>query len=184
MLEDALKRSDSGQSKDVGWRRTSVREGEPGIQRTSLDRPNATEYSSLPTEVISPPNSASPPPSSDNRFFKFKFSMAPNTRPGTPPQNIPHHLNSPSMPSLSSLRSKEVEELTTELEKERAARKALAKEKSDLEDELESLSQALFEEVRIRVFDKVVIIDIVPRQTTWSQPKEGCGRKRRMSSKN
>lgn len=151
MLEDALKRSDSGQSKDVGWRRTSVREGEPGTQRTSLDRSNTTtEYSSLPTtEMISPPNSATPPPSSDNRFFKFKFSsMSSNTRPGTPTQSIIAHLNSPSMPSLSSLRSKELEELTTELEKEKTARKAIAKEKTDLEDELESLSQALFEEVR------------------------------------
>ena len=146
MLEDALKRSDSGQSKDVGWRRTNVREGEPcTTQRSSLDRSNSTEYSSLSTEM-SPPNSATPPQSSDNRFFKFKFStMSPNTRPGTP---ITHHLNSPSMPSLSSLRSKEVEELTAELEKEKAARKAIAKEKTDLEDELESLSQALFEEVR------------------------------------
>lgn len=158
MLEDALKRSDSGQSKDVGWRRTNVREGETGNQRTSLDRSNSTEYSALPTEM-SPPNSATPPTSSDNRFFKFKFSsMSPNTRPGTPTQTITsHHLNSPSMPSLSSLRSKELEELTAELEKERAARKALAKEKSDLEDELESLSQALFEEVRISVFDSSYI---------------------------
>ena len=153
MLEDALKRSDSGQSKDVGWRRTNVREGEPGTPRISLDRSNSTEYTSLPTEM-SPPNSATPPPSSDNRFFKFKFSsMSPSTRPGTPTQSmITHHLNSPSMPSLSSLRSKEVEELTVELEKERAARKAIAKEKADLEDELESLSQALFEEVRYKVF--------------------------------
>ena len=149
MLEDALKRSDSGQSKDVGWRRTNVREGESGTQRTSLDRSNSTEYSSLPIEM-SPPNSATPPPSSDNQFFKFEFSsMSPSTRPGTPTQSmITHHLNSHSMPSLSSLRSREEEELTAELKKERAARKAIAKEKSDLEDELESLSQALFEEVR------------------------------------
>ena len=56
-------------------------------------------------------------------------------------------LNSPSMPSLSSLRSKEVEELTAELEKERATRKTIAEEKAALENELESLSQALFEEV-------------------------------------
>ena len=154
MLEDALKRSDSGQSKDVGWRRTNVREGESGTQRTSLDRSNSAEYSSLPTDITSPPNSATPPPSSDNRFFKFKFSgMSPNSRPITPaPGTITHHLNSPSMPSLSSLRSKELEELTAELEKERAARKAIEKEKSDLENELESLSQALFEEVTNKCF--------------------------------
>jgi hypothetical protein len=64
------------------------------------------------------------------------------------------------MPSLSSLRSKELEELTTELEKEKTARKAIAKEKTDLEDELESLSQALFEEVRYYkcFLNKVVLI--------------------------
>jgi hypothetical protein len=147
MLEDALKR-DSGQSKDIGWRRTSVRETD-SIQRSSLDHPHSAEYSSLSTEM-SPPNSSTPPPSSDNRFFKFKFSsMGPNNRPGTPVQGAnAHHLNSPSMPSLSSLRSKEVDDLTAELEKEKAARKAIVQEKSDLEDELESLSQALFEEVR------------------------------------
>jgi hypothetical protein len=91
MLEDALKR-DSGQSMDIGWRRTSVREGE---SRTSLDRSH-------------------------------------------------------------SIRPKELEDLTAELEKERAARKAIAQEKTALEDELESLSQALFEEVRsIQVFGPV-----------------------------
>ena len=85
MLEDALKR-DPGQSMDIGWRRTSVREGESST-RPSLDR-------------------------------------------------------------SQSVRPKELEDLTAELEKERAARKAIAQEKAALEDELESLSQALFEEVR------------------------------------
>ena len=51
------------------------------------------------------------------------------------------------MPSLPSVRSKEMDDLTAELEKERIARKTIAEEKSALEDELESLSQALFEEV-------------------------------------
>ena len=157
MLEDALKRDSSGQSsKDVGWRRTStnIREEESRSTRVSLDRP--ADYTSLSNTEISPPNSAAtPPPSSENRFFKFKFSSvgssstttATTTRYGTPVQGHHHHLNSPSMPSLSSLRSKEVEELTTELEKERAARKAIVEEKAALESELESLSQALFEEV-------------------------------------
>ncbi|KAF8802700.1 hypothetical protein BYT27DRAFT_7226282 [Phlegmacium glaucopus] len=146
MLEDALKR-DSGQSKDVGWRRTSARDGEPRSQRGSLDRSTSADYAPLPTE-LSPTNSGTPPQSSDNRFFKFRFSSAsPSTRPGTPTQGITaHHLNSPSMPSLSSLRMKEVEELTAELEKERVARKTIADEKAALENELESLSQALFEE--------------------------------------
>lgn len=145
MLEDAL---NSGQSKDVGWRRTSVRDGEPGSQRASLDRSYPADYTSLSTEM-SPPNSGTPPQSSENRFFKFRFSSAgPSTRPGTPTRVMnAHHLNSPSMPSLSSLRSKEVDELMAELDKERVARKTIAEEKAALEDELESLSQALFEEV-------------------------------------
>lgn len=145
MLEDALKR-DSGQSKDVGWRRTSAREGDSRNQRVSLETP--PEYTPLSNET-SPPNSSTPA-FSDNRFFKFKFgsSMTPSPRSVTPTQGMNAlHLNSPSMPSLSSIRSKEVEDLTAELEKERTARKTIEKEKSALEDELESLSQALFEEV-------------------------------------
>lgn len=53
------------------------------------------------------------------------------------------------MPSLPSTTDKELEELAAELEKERAAKKAIIDEKAALEDELESLSQALFEEVCI-----------------------------------
>jgi len=164
MLEDALKRDSGGQSsKDVGWRRTNmVREDDSSRStRVSLDRSHSTaDYTSLSSSTdMSPPNSAAtPPPSSENRFFKFKFSSvgsssSSTTRPGGTPaaQQGHHHLNSPSMPSLSSLRSKEVEELTTELEKERAARKGIAEEKATLESELESLSQALFEEANIMV---------------------------------
>jgi len=58
MLEDALKR-DSGQSKDVGWRRTSVREEESKSRRRSLDRSYSAEYSSLSTEM-SPPRIPQP----------------------------------------------------------------------------------------------------------------------------
>lgn len=50
-------------------------------------------------------------------------------------------------PSLPSLRYKELDDLTAELEKERTARKTIADQKKALEEELESLSQALFEEV-------------------------------------
>ncbi|KAF8149371.1 hypothetical protein B0H34DRAFT_184226 [Crassisporium funariophilum] len=152
MLEDALKR-DSGPSKDVGWRRTSGRDGDP---RASLERSQSVDYAPVGLDV-SPPHSAGTPTSStsnsapDNRFFKFRFSgSGPNSRPTTPmgsaqSANV-HHLTSPSMPSLSSVRSKELEDLTAELEKEKAARKAITDEKAALEDELESLSQALFEE--------------------------------------
>jgi len=53
------------------------------------------------------------------------------------------------MPALPLTASKEIEELVSELEKERIARKNIAEEKAALESELESLSQALFEEVAI-----------------------------------
>ncbi|KAJ3492577.1 hypothetical protein NLJ89_g11204 [Agrocybe chaxingu] len=84
--------------------------------------------------------------------FRFSTSGLPTSRPGTPngsgtgPAVQAHHLTSPSMPSLSSVRTKELEDLTAELEKEKAARKKIAEEKAALEAELESLSQALFEE--------------------------------------
>lgn len=164
MLEDALKRDTSGQSKDVGWRRTSGREAEN--PRASLERSQSVEHHT-PSSDPSPPPSASIPTTQDNRFFKFRFSGNTNTnsrpasRPGTPsgsssqvssPQISgvqPHHLTSPSMPSLSSVRSKELDDLTAELEMEKKAKKKIADEKAALEEELESLSQALFEEVRI-----------------------------------
>ena len=52
MLEDALQR-DSGQSMDIGWRRTSVREGESRT-RPSLDRSHSLcpkELEDLPAEL-------------------------------------------------------------------------------------------------------------------------------------
>ncbi|KJA23471.1 hypothetical protein HYPSUDRAFT_39928 [Hypholoma sublateritium FD-334 SS-4] len=140
-------------------------------QRSSLERSQSIEYP-LPSSTSSasvppsPPSAQSPPQSStpqDNRFFKFRFNnSAPNpasqpaSRPGSlsgSPQ-IGHsglsqsqqHLTSPSLPSLSSSRTKEVEDLEKELEKEKQARKKIADAKTALEEELESLSQALFEE--------------------------------------
>lgn len=149
MLEDALKKDTSGQSKNIGWGRTSAREDSA---RQSLERSQSLDYHA----DSSPPPSAS---TQDNRFFKFRFSGSsasasssrPPSRTESPhiPQGVGHHLNSPSMPSLTAAaHSKEVDDLTAQLEKERSARKAVMEQKKALEDELESLSQALFEEVR------------------------------------
>jgi len=163
MLEDALKRDTTGQSKDIGWRRTSGRD-DARNSRSSLDHQQGTDYTTVSSDP-SPPHSASTPQNQDNRFFKFRFSTSnptqsrPASRPETPSgsssqaasPHIPgvqaHHLTSPSLPSLSSVRTKELEDLTAELAKERAAKKAIADQKAALEEELESLSQALFEEV-------------------------------------
>lgn len=81
-----------------------------------------------------------------------------------------HHLTSSSMPSLPQPNTQEMADLAAEraelekelrkqreemrkreeeLERERQARKAVVEEKAALEAEIESLSQALFEEVRL-----------------------------------
>lgn len=148
MLEEALKRDSSGHSKDVGWRRSGAREGE---QRRSEER-SGEDTPSIESGTNSPISTTQ-----ESRFFKFRFtgsSPNPGSRPGTPHDirspaiNGAHHLNSPSLPTLPPP-NKELEELTAELQKERAARKAVADEKQALEAEIESLSQALFEEVRL-----------------------------------
>jgi hypothetical protein len=81
------------------------------------------------------------------------------------------------MPLLSTARSKELEEITVELEKERSARKSISAEKKALEEELESLSQALFEEVRNSYSYSEpyrMVLIVVFRQIRWSQPSGKC----------
>jgi hypothetical protein len=169
MLEEALKRDPSVHARDVGWRRSSARESDS--RRTSEERSSSVppapssacvdETPALDSNANSP--AVPPTPVSTNteerRFFKFRFTSSPNpnssTRPATPNgtgtgtgSGIYHHLNSPSLPSLPPLaHAKEVEELNEQLRKERAAKKKVVDEKAALEAELESLSQALFEEV-------------------------------------
>ncbi|KAF6744956.1 hypothetical protein DFP72DRAFT_856981 [Ephemerocybe angulata] len=156
MLEEALKRN-NGAARDLGWRR--------GTQQSNLERSQSMDYAyaaEVPTSP-SPPTSATTPATTDNRFFKFRFSggnsAAPtraSSRPGTPSNagSSSAHLTSPSMPSLSLAHTKELEDMAAELEKERAARKAIVEEKAALEAELESLSQALFEEANKMVAEE------------------------------
>ncbi|KIK05239.1 hypothetical protein K443DRAFT_130516 [Laccaria amethystina LaAM-08-1] len=161
MLEDALKRENSTQSRDVGWRRTSGRDD----SRSALERSQSVDYA-YTVETPSPPVSAN----TDNRFFKFRFSSstAPPSRPNssTRPGTSSSALSSPSMPSLPS-HVKELEELTAELAKERAAKKTITDEKAALEAELESLSQALFEEA-----NKMVATERIKRAETEEELKE------------
>jgi len=195
MLEDALKHDTSGQSKDVGWRRTSGRDNDP---RASVERSQSLDHAQVSSDP-SPPPSASTPTSvstQDNRFFKFRFSTStattsrPATRPGTPGNSPnpatsvhPHHLTSPSMPLLSTARTKELEEITAELEKERSARKSISEEKKALEEELESLSQALFEEVRnyYHYSKPCMVLIEISRQIKWSQLSGKCAPRWRRS---
>lgn len=169
MLEEALRRDSSGGSKDVGWQRRS---GNPSGERQSLEEwQQAVDFSggseSHPGSVVNSPQIPSQgAPSIPNtnqgqengRFFKFRFASSntnsrPTTRPSTPsgvptasPQ-IPQQAQSPTSPPIPPHITKELEELSSQLQKERSARKTAEEEKTNLEAELESLSQALFEEV-------------------------------------
>ncbi|KAH8806919.1 hypothetical protein DL96DRAFT_1630141 [Flagelloscypha sp. PMI_526] len=146
MLEEALKQ-DSHSRGAVGWRR--------GNQSNHHDtRPYSADFAMVsdpnvsspgPGLVFSPasPSAApSPPAPQDSRFFKFRFSRP--TTPTTAPGSLNGGANGHS-PMYSPTHSM-VEDLQASLEKERAARQKIAKEKAELEEELESLSQALFEE--------------------------------------
>ena len=156
MLEDALKRDVPGSSKDVGWRRMGVKEQRErdleDMKRRSMDSVRSLD---------SPGHSPQPPSAipAEGRFFKFRFgsSSAPSPFPSSPnnPSSPtvngiqPSHLASASLPSLvpTTDKDKDLEQLNAELERERKARKAADEAKDALEAELESLSQALFEEV-------------------------------------
>ncbi|KAH9895206.1 hypothetical protein C8Q73DRAFT_645981 [Cubamyces lactineus] len=175
MLEDALRR-DPGSSRDVGWRRMSAREQNlkaeaEAERRRSTDSLASTELSSAsptfphhspgPEPSPMPLRSAtvpSPAPTSESRFFRFRFGNGASSsasHPSSPrlsgtqsPSLNGSHLTSASLPSLVSSKDheKELEELQQQLEKERKAHKDACEAKAALEAELESLSQALFEE--------------------------------------
>jgi len=153
MLEDALKR-DTVRARNVGWARQPV--------TASILDDETRSARSLDAERLNTPNqpaNVSPPiytsQGQEGRFFnKFRFG---GTTPSsssvfaTPNGVHPSHLSSPSLPSLSSSRDEEIEKLTLELEKQKKERRIALEEKKKVEDELESLSQALFEEVCARL---------------------------------
>ncbi|KAF5345781.1 hypothetical protein D9758_011889 [Tetrapyrgos nigripes] len=197
MLEEALK---SGHPTDVGWRRskeaqtpttTESRPQSVDIARTHSENGNGTAGHSPVSPAVPPftaPNTPPPPQPSDTRFFKFRFnssannSKQPPSRPQTPPMSAmstqqPHspkgaHTSSSSVPSLPA-HAKEIEDLTAELEKEKTARKAVLQEKAALEAELESLSQALFEEA-----NKMVAQERIKRAETEEELKEAHEQKK------
>lgn len=130
MLEDALKQNMSTQSKDVGWNRSG---GESKGSRTtnaeraqSDDIPNSSQAEPIFSPSASVTNSA-PSTHQENRFFWFRFcpSSVTLSRPTTPSGQHSSNPNTsiltpPSLPSLSSAKSKEFEVLAAELEKEKA----------------------------------------------------------------
>ena len=150
MLEDALK-SDAVRAKNVGWGRQSVTASildDDARSSRSFD----TERPVTPNQPVNVSPTIHPPQGQEGRFFKFRFG---NTTPSssgfaTPNGVHPSHLSSASLPSLSSSKDEEIEKLTSELEKHKKECQTALEEKKKVEDELESLSQALFEEVCAR----------------------------------
>lgn len=167
MLEDALNRNVPGSSKDVGWQRWGAKEQKEreleGWNRRSTESSRSLDVSPAQSPVV--PGSTTP---AEGRFFKFRFGPGSQSATGTtfaspklpasPRMNQVQsasvggqfhssHLTSASLPSLLPDTQKEVETLTAELEKEKKAHAAASAAKEALEAELESLSQALFEEV-------------------------------------
>ncbi|KAI0088099.1 hypothetical protein BDY19DRAFT_985786 [Irpex rosettiformis] len=187
MLEDALKR-DGGNSKDVGWRRMSTKEQRErelaaDSRRQSTDSLGSTDIA--PSPVLNSPHPATAEP----RFFKFRFG---SSTPGTQsprvsgsmspiPNGSTHasHLTSASLPSLVPVkdRDKEVEDLTTQLEQEKEKHKSVQAAKEALEAELESLSQALFEEA-----NKMVAVERMRLAETTEELKEAQAEKEALRS--
>ncbi|OJA20514.1 hypothetical protein AZE42_01587 [Rhizopogon vesiculosus] len=189
MLEEALRRDTPCSAKDVGWRRWSAREAQNMQRLSEEERSRSFDYGPLnesgapshptnaPTVVVngtqpsrpSTPSESPAPPSTtsqsnqEGRFFRFRYGIR---SPAV--QQHASHLTSPSLPTLvASSREKELLELQEQLERERRAHEVAITEKVALEAELESLSQALFEEA-----NKMVATERVKRAETEEELQE------------
>jgi hypothetical protein len=176
MLEDALKRNPGG-SGDVGWRRNvnsayisnspplQLGEQQPPSRPASVAYPKTSEggffkfrwsgsnplssnakVSGSPTNgVVGGGHSQKPSFSASVRNSGFFVGT------GGAPYEGTGHVSSASTPNLVDEEvlkgARREEELTQALATERAAKQKALTEKVQLEEELESLSQALFEEV-------------------------------------
>lgn len=177
MLEDALKRDPGHSKdvgwRRMSAREQNLKAEAEAERRRSTDSLTSTDVSSSSPTLSHPssavehspvvPRSATMPSpavssTSENRFFRFRFGngAASTSRPSSPrlsagqsPVLNGSHLTSASLPSLVPPRDwdKEFEDLQHQLEAERKAHKQAADAKAALEAEIESLSQALFEEV-------------------------------------
>ncbi|KAG7442544.1 uncharacterized protein BT62DRAFT_1010131 [Guyanagaster necrorhizus] len=197
MLEEALKQ---GHANDIGWRRSSSSDHRQKSQSIDIVPENGVAMKSLssspslPSLAGTPPPPPPPPQQQDSRFFyKFRFTSSSSasrasSRPGTPnlghgPSSPNPTLTSPSMPSLPVMASvnaskdKEMEELMASLEKERVAHKVVVREKAALEAELESLSQALFEEA-----NKMVATERIKLAETEEELREARQEKEALKS--
>lgn len=190
MLEEALRRETPCSARDVGWRRWSAREVQ-NLQKTVEDRPKSLDYGALnESGKPSVPSSATtltangaqqpdgipatsgvqprtPMTSQESRFLRFMLGSGLKSPP------VASHLTSPSLPSLvSDTKEREFQDLQYKYECERQAHQTIAAEKAALEAELESLSQALFEEA-----NKMVAAERIKRAETEEELQEACREK-------
>lgn len=172
MLEDALKRGTSGRRVDIGWERSSASISYPSPATAPLpatlstgpasNAPMAKSETGFFKFLRNNPVSSTLPPiphhlhresgGSSGVHTPHSSIDGPSTSTFNPLRNQ-SHLTSPSMPSLHATNggatglSRREEELAQALQRERASTVKVLEEKRKLEEELESLSQALFEEV-------------------------------------
>ncbi|KIP09464.1 hypothetical protein PHLGIDRAFT_34470 [Phlebiopsis gigantea 11061_1 CR5-6] len=189
MLEDALKRDGPGHAKDVGWRRSSAKEQRERELAADSRRQSTDSVASFDVIAPSPVLQSPLPSAAEGRFFKFRFgntSMAGvasprlgNMSPNPNGSLQSSHLTSASLPSLVPARDvdKELEDLNTTLEQERKSLKAAQEAKEQLEAELESLSQALFEEA-----NKMVAAERMKLAETEEELKEAVAEKEALRS--
>ncbi|KAF7790077.1 hypothetical protein EIP86_001027 [Pleurotus ostreatoroseus] len=195
MLEDALKREGAGHSKDVGWRRWSAKEQRErelaaDSRRHSMESLTSNDAITSPVPPSPLPSASAPPPTSESRFFKFRFGATSSPVGGSPrlPGNASptpngttqaSHLTSASLPSLVPVRDKdkELEDLAGLLDRERKAHKEAKAAKDALEAEIESLSQALFEEA-----NKMVAAERMKLAETEEELKEAQAEKEALRS--
>jgi hypothetical protein len=174
MLEEALKRDASGRRVDVGWARSSAPLSYSSPATAPLPaNPNAGSTPNGPMakgetgffKFLRNSTGASTPPPGPHHLYRDSAGSAgmhtPHSSLDDPSASTPDllkhqsHLMSPSLPSLHATNSavnalsisRREEELAQALQRERASTKKVLEEKRNLEEELESLSQALFEEV-------------------------------------
>ncbi|TDL24292.1 hypothetical protein BD410DRAFT_786401 [Rickenella mellea] len=134
----------------------------------------------IPIHSPSPNPVPSPSPNPDGIFRRFRFgsgtsATGTSSRGHSPPAraSLDHaHLTSASLPSLVSGPSKREEELLAQLEAERTSHKKAMDEKKELEAELESLSQALFEEA-----NKMVAHERIKRAETEDELRQARAEK-------
>lgn len=152
----------------------------PNTPSIPSDGPPASPYLN---HTLSPNPSTTPAPAAqDSRFFRFRFGSSAPSRPQSPPallrrpdlldrEHEVSHLTSASLPSLvvplESVPTKREEDLVSALDSQKKNYEKICNEKKALEAELETLSQALFEEVSQKAWTPCSLCCMPPFTPIW-----------------